>query len=435
MDGLKLLAHAIAGAILFTPFSCHSLNGAGNHEDGIPCNEATGRRQPEGVETRQGMGTAVKVLLVTSGAANSEWLEVQRRRLPQLLQRLQVGGTEIHVALIGDAAGLGQELRGTAESISVLPLALHPSLKGVLSAPSTARRLRQLIDQIAPSVIDAGEPLAAIAASIARGRAHAPVIVYRRHHQSGRKGLLVASRIAARWSDRTAIPTEVLLPQVLRDDRCPREKVLVTSSGTTDLRRVEGHEIENQRRQLGILDGTMVIGAISRLRREKGLDVLLECLGHLRSNNLQVVIVGSGPEHERLRQLAQRSGVPVHLVGHQEDVALWYALTDIVVIPSRSEAFGRTTVEAMAAGRPVIASDVGGLAEGVVHEVTGLLVPPEDPKALASAISKLISNDPQMDHFARSARLRFESSYTIDSMARSWLDGWQRAVKEMKGEP
>jgi glycosyltransferase involved in cell wall biosynthesis len=104
------------------------------------------------------------------------------------------------------------------------------------------------------------------------------------------------------------------------------------------------------------------------------------------------LIVGEGPLREELVKCAAAEGLPVCVTGQRDDVPALMRLCSVVVLPSRREAFGRVLIEAMAAGVPVVATAVGGIPEVCVDGVTGLLVPPEDPDALAVAIALTLTD-------------------------------------------
>lgn len=138
--------------------------------------------------------------------------------------------------------------------------------------------------------------------------------------------------------------------------------------------------------------------AAGRLSTEKGFDVLLEAMSLAVADGLDVRLdlVGSGPEHDRLARLAADLGGRVTLVPAQPRDALWSRMdaAQVLVVPSRREGLGLVALEAIARGRPVIASRAGGLPEVVVDGVDGVLVTPEDPRALADALHKLPLDTP-----------------------------------------
>ncbi|HEX5473905.1 MAG TPA: glycosyltransferase [Vicinamibacterales bacterium] len=135
---------------------------------------------------------------------------------------------------------------------------------------------------------------------------------------------------------------------------------------------------------------------VANLRAEKGHDVLIDAVARVSRATVAFDLAGDGPCRSALEARARARGVAdrVRFLGHRDDVPQLLAQADAFVLPSRTEAFPNGLVEAMAAGLPVIASGVGGISELVEDGVTGLLVPPGDPGALAAAVDRLAA-DPQ----------------------------------------
>jgi glycosyltransferase involved in cell wall biosynthesis len=365
-------------------------------------------------------------VLVMRGAADAEDRAAYSRRLPAVLERLREGGADVTLVLADDPGRLRDDLDGVATT-HVLPVGLPPSAVSLASMPRATATLRRLLRDIEPDVVEGDEPMPAVAVGLAARRGSPPVI-YRRHHLTGRLRLQFVSRVAARMADYTAVSSEVLRERAVRDDRVGPRQVLIIRSGTEDLRPVAPEERAALRTRLGIPPDAKVISVASRLRSEKGLDVLLAAVRRLPPGSAHLVIAGAGPEAGALRRAAYGSPCPVHLVGHQEDIALWLAVGDVVAIPSRREAFGRTTVEAMAAGRPIVASRVGGLALAIEDGVEGLLVAPGDPASLATALTRVLGDPALAQDLGKAARLGFESRHTIGHMADSWRASWETAV-------
>jgi glycosyltransferase involved in cell wall biosynthesis len=371
----------------------------------------------------------MKVLLVWNGPATQAERTVLTRREVPLLVELAKQGVHPHVALFGDAAGLRGDLGAAGIEVTWLPPPLGPSAGSLLRLPRAVTGLRTLIARWDPDISEGLEPMPAIALGLAARGRHAPVL-YRRQHAHGTLRLILASRLAAFLADGTVVSCEAMKESAAADDRTPRERIMVATSGVVNPRAVSSQEAVEARRALGIAADARIVSVISRLRWEKGVDVLIASLGLVRSSTpIHVVVAGTGPEEEALRSLAARSPIPVHFLGHRDDVELWYAVSDVVVIPSRRESFGRTTVEAMAAGRPVIASRVGGLVEGVVDGETGIHVPPADTSALAGALTRLLADDDLRSRCGKAARARFETSFTMAHMASARRQAWERALR------
>jgi glycosyltransferase involved in cell wall biosynthesis len=150
------------------------------------------------------------------------------------------------------------------------------------------------------------------------------------------------------------------------------------------------------KKELSIPTGSIVIGTISRLRHEKGIDILIDSFISLKDEgyNIHLLIVGSGPDEEKLKQKISdaRYQESVTFFGNSEWAVAIRMLTviDIFVVPSRFEGFGLSAAEAMAAGKPVIASDAFGLLEVVDHEQTGLIFHAGDAYSLTKSIKKLL---------------------------------------------
>lgn len=368
----------------------------------------------------------MRILIVMAGPAFAEARDVVASRTPALLDEVAGLGVVPEVVLLGDPEGLRDRLPPQVRVHVVGSRAVTPSAGGALLIPGVVPGVRRLIRTRRPDVVEGDEPLPAIAAGIA-ARGCGARVVYRRHHVSRSRGLVAASRIAARLADRTIVSNDAARAEAVRTDRVDGDRVLIAGSGAADLRRVEPGETDRLRSRLGIPAAAPVVVGIGRLRAEKGFDVLVEAARGM-PREAHVAIVGNGPERRRLAAMTGRSEVPVHLVGHQADIAPWLALADVVAVPSRCEAFGRVPVEAMAAGRAVVASRTGGLALAVVDGETGVLVEPEDPGALAAAVSGLLADPDRRGGMALAARRRFESRHTLGAMARSWCETWEAAL-------
>jgi len=151
------------------------------------------------------------------------------------------------------------------------------------------------------------------------------------------------------------------------------------------------------KKELGI-DNKSVIGVVGRLRWEKGQDILLNAMPEVvkKIPNTVLLVVGDGPDRKSLEQRAKSLGLENNILwlGQRsaEEVYELYKVMDVVVVPSRFEGFGLTAAESIAAGCPVIASAVDGLAEVIQDGLTGLLFPSGDTKKLASLIIDLFAD-------------------------------------------
>ncbi|HWX75153.1 MAG TPA: glycosyltransferase [Solirubrobacteraceae bacterium] len=162
-----------------------------------------------------------------------------------------------------------------------------------------------------------------------------------------------------------------------------------------------------------------VVGALTQLRPGKGLETLLEAAPALleRHADAQLAIVGEGPDLEALREQARELGVAgaVHFMGPSSDPLGSLRGMDVFVHPSWAEAFPYVILEAMAVGRPIVASDVGGIGEAIVHGESGLLAPPRDAVALARALSELLGDRERAARLGQGA-LQRSARFTREAM-------------------
>lgn len=151
------------------------------------------------------------------------------------------------------------------------------------------------------------------------------------------------------------------------------------------------------RAALGIEVDRPTIGVIGRLTRQKGQDVLFRSVAMARGclPNLQVVVAGQGEERAALERLVNELGIQqqVRFVGVRRDREYLYGALDAFVLPSRWEGLSLALAEAVGAGVPTVATNVGGNAEVIEAGKTGLLVPPDDPQALGGALMRLLQDD------------------------------------------
>jgi glycosyltransferase involved in cell wall biosynthesis len=177
-----------------------------------------------------------------------------------------------------------------------------------------------------------------------------------------------------------------------------------------------------------------ILGCIGSLTAHKGQAVLLRALDHLPVDRPlpTVVFIGTGPERSSLESLAARGMRPARVLflGERQDARLLLPAFDLLVVPSIArEGLGLAAIEAMDAGIPVVASRLGGLPEVVDDRRTGLLVPPGDPVALASAIGELLDRPELRRLLGAEGRLRVEESFRAATMARRVEDLYEEAIR------
>jgi glycosyltransferase involved in cell wall biosynthesis len=176
------------------------------------------------------------------------------------------------------------------------------------------------------------------------------------------------------------------------------------------------------------------IGFVGRLSREKGIHFLLEAAKAVVAKHPKVsfVLIGEGPEHAHLEALCGRLGIAgrVFFLGARRDMPDVYSSMDIFVLPSLSENMPVTILEAMAAGKPVIATSVGAVPAVIIPEKTGLLVQPEDVVGLTSALLRYLSDAPFANAMGQNAGERVKTSFSAEAMAQKYTEVYRRIARK-----
>lgn len=182
------------------------------------------------------------------------------------------------------------------------------------------------------------------------------------------------------------------------------------------------------REKWGVLPDEFLIGSIGRLDPVKGFRYLIDAFARLepRLQRLRMVIVGDGPQRLALEKLALtcHGREAINFTGPMPGASAALPAFDLFALPSLSECHSMALLEAMRAGLPIVATNVGGNPESITHEVEGLLVPPADPAALAAGIDRLLQNRSWANELGRAAQSRFQREFTEDIMLRktaNWL--------------
>ena len=220
--------------------------------------------------------------------------------------------------------------------------------------------------------------------------------------------------------DRLIVPSDAIAHKVRCEGREAAPFAVIPNG--VDLSRFAGPVPPSSvRGEFGIPSGAPLVGVIARLEAEKGHRFLLDAWpAILRSApDAWLLIVGEGSDADALR--AQATSLPrgaarrVAFTGRREDISSLTAELCVAVLPSLREAQGISILEAMARRRPVVATSVGGIPEVITSGVDGLLVPPEDPAALASAVGALLADASLRDRIGEAGYRTVADRFSIDA--------------------
>jgi len=191
------------------------------------------------------------------------------------------------------------------------------------------------------------------------------------------------------------------------------------------------------RREFGLSARSIVIGALGNLRPEKDLETFLFAARGILDAipAVQFLIVGDGPGANKLKRLADdlHLSAALQFLGERSDVPDLLAALDILMISSYSESFPNAILEAMSMGKPVIATNVGGIPELVEEGETGFLVPPKDPMAIADRALSLCRDSARRLRMGQAARARVESNFTVKDVTAKLEGIYGRSLRELFG--
>jgi glycosyltransferase involved in cell wall biosynthesis len=371
-------------------------------------------------------------------------------KILRVIARLNMGGPALHVAYL--TAGLrergyettlaaGTLARGedsmafVAEGLGVnvvrideLGREISP-LRDLVATLRLARLIRRERPQILHTHTAKAGTVGRVAALLAGSR-RPPIVVHTFHGHvlrgyfgSWRSQLF---RLLERWLAARTTALVAVSPQV-RDDLvelgiAPRERFVVIRLGIELDERVDWHQDgrDESRRYLGIPEGRFAVGWIGRMTAVKRTDDLLVALKQLREQGIDacLCLVGDGPDREQLEQRAHELGVvrDTLFLGYQEDVAPFYAAFDALILASGNEGTPVSAIEALAAGRPVVATRVGGVPDVVRDGEDGFLVEPGATDELADRLARLARDPVLREQMGERGRSRVLPRYAVDRL-------------------
>jgi glycosyltransferase involved in cell wall biosynthesis len=287
--------------------------------------------------------------------------------------------------------------------------------------------LLRLLRQEHPHLVHVNSAKAAVLGRLAAGLAGIPIRVYTVHGWAflAHDGFAAA---AYRWIERALRPLTTVTVCVSEREReaglaarvCREETTIVIRNGVT-ASALDAAKPRSARPRLVM---------VGRLQAPKDPITLVRALALVRAVDFEAVLVGEGPERAAVEDEIGRlgAGSSVRLLGERTDVAELLATADVFVLSTRSEGLPLSVLEAMAAGLPVIASNVGGIPELVVHGVSGVLVPPGDPNALAEAIEGLVQNPSLAHELGDAGRRRVVENFDLEAVREAHLALYRRLL-------
>lgn len=359
-----------------------------------------------------------------------------RFHLVHVFPTFGLGGVPIRISTILNS--LGQRYRHTiiaTDGCFDCRTRLDPSLEVAFtsvvtsrySLPGTLRQLRRHLRSLRPDLL-----LTYNWGAIEWGLANGLLPICRHvHFESGfgpeeadrqMRRRVLFRRLALARSERLVVPSQTLVEIATRIWRIPRKKVLYVPNGV-DCDRFAAPPAPDALPGLDRRPKELVVGTVAPLRAEKNLGRLMRAFAGIGDHlSMRLVIVGDGPERSRLEGLARELGSldRILFAGHIEDVEEVLGHFDIFALSSDTEQMPNSLLQAMAAGLPVVATDVGDVARNLSPENRRFVVARDDEAAFGAALTELLSDGGLRKHLGRCNRMHVRSHYGLDRMVQAY---------------
>jgi glycosyltransferase involved in cell wall biosynthesis len=377
-------------------------------------------------------------------------LAAERIKVVRVIARLNVGGPALHVAylteglaargydttLVAGTVGSGEESMAFVAAEHHVQVETIDELHRNISPFRDARsilRLARIIRRERPAILHTHTAKAGAVGRIAAlfaGDARPPIVVHTFHGHVLRGYFnpvaSFAFRVLERWLARASTKLVAVSPEV-RDDLvelgvAPASKFEVIRLGIELERRIggDGAGRRETRRMIGIGEDAFVVGWFGRMTAVKRTGDVVRTLRALvdRDVDARLLLVGDGPERGALERQAHELGVMKRclFLGYQQDVSRYYDAIDALLLPSANEGTPVSVIEALAAQRPAVATDVGGTADVITDGVDGFLVEPGDVDALAERLAELARDPERRARMGEAGRSRVLGRYAVDRL-------------------
>ena len=340
-----------------------------------------------------------------------------------------IGGSERHLLTLLPAlaeAGVDASFVGLDGGGDPKPFYAELDRTGIPHRVASVRGLRGAIASFRPDLVHTHLVHADVFGAVAAGRK--PLVSTKHNDDPFRAGpFRFLERALTRRARGVITITEALARFQVETVGLPREKLTVVHYG---LDAPPPAWADNP--PLALPPSARVLLGLGRLVPQKGYAVALRAFASVREGHPEAVLViaGEGPERAELERLRRELGLgeSVHFPGRAGDVAAWLERAEVLVHPARWEGFGLVLLEAMLASLPVVATRVSAIPEIVADGETGLLVPADDPVALAGALGQVLDDPALARRFAEAGLARARRDFSVERMATATAEVYRRAL-------
>ena len=306
--------------------------------------------------------------------------------------------------------------------------------KGVLDF-SWIRRFLRLLKEERVAIIHAHEFDAIVHGTMAACFARTPVVatIHGKHYFWEKRSRRLAYQLVSRYA-KMVVVSEDLKGFVIKRAGIPKERLTVIYNGIAHQPAVKSPDLQQCRDELGLNEDDQVVGTVGSLYPVKGHKYLLEAVPCIIKKCPQVkfLIIGRGDQETVLTEQVKRLGIGnyVRFLGLRQDIPRLLSVMNVFVLPSLSEGLSIAALEAMASGRPIVATRVGGNPELVIEGETGLLVPSEDSHALGIEIVRILNDRALAGKLGENALRRAQERFDIKIMAHNYQELYRSCLED-----
>jgi len=241
-------------------------------------------------------------------------------------------------------------------------------------------------------------------------------------------------RISSRDCNKCVANCKAVKEQTLQNEGLPEEKVEVIYNGMDFSPYQKSYNGNAFRKEIGIDNQTSLVGMIANFNFEiKGHQFFIEAAKRILAQvpNVDFILVGDGALRQRFEKLSEELGIRqrIHFFGKRNDIPVILSSLNVSVLCSTNEGFSNVILESMAAGKPVVATKVGGSPEMVTDSVTGHLVSPADSESLADAIVSLLKNSNEAVAMGAEGKKIVQEKFTVEAMTKSYERLYQELIQ------
>jgi len=306
--------------------------------------------------------------------------------------------------------------------------------KGVFDYSWISRFLRLLREERV-AIIHAHEFDAIVHGTMVACFTRTPIVatIHGKHYFWEKRSRRLAYQLVSRYARMVAVSKD-LKDFVIERAGIHRERITVIYNGIGRQPVLELPDLLQCRYELGLHDDDQVVGAVGSLYPVKGHKYLLEAAPSIIKNcpRVKFLIIGRGDQEPLLMEQVRRLGLEYHvfLLGLRQDIPRLLSVMNVFVLPSLSEGLSIAALEAMASGKPIVATRVGGNPELVIEGETGLLVPIENSHALSIGIVRILNDRELAGTLGKNALHRVQECFDIKIMARNYQELYLRCLKD-----